>query len=109
MLTPGEYVINRGAVARFGAGFFDAINNLSLPAQALAQRVQGFATGGLVQPQGASLNLRDLRPTLPADASPGRTVRVELAAGDRKVSAAIDARDESRLLQLLDAARTRAA
>jgi len=109
MLTPGEYVINRGAVARFGVGFFDAINNLSLPAQALAQRVQGFATGGLVQPQGASLNLRDLRPTLPADASPGRTVRVELAAGDRKVSAAIDARDESRLLQLLDAARTRAA
>ena len=45
MLTPGEYVINRGTVARFGAGFFDAINNLSLPAQALAQRVQGFATG----------------------------------------------------------------
>ena len=109
MLTPGEYVINRGTVARFGAGFFDAINNLSLPAQAIVQRVQGFATGGLVQPQGASLNLRDLRPTLPADASPGRTVRVELAAGDRKVSAAIDARDESRLLQLLDAARTRAA
>ena len=44
----------------------------------------------------------------PEDSST-RTVRVELAAGDRKVSAAIDARDESRLLQLLDAARTRAA
>jgi hypothetical protein len=37
-----------------------------------------------------------------------RTVRVELAAGDRKVSAAIDERDESRLLQLLEVARARA-
>ncbi len=105
MLTPGEYVINRGTVARFGAGFFEAINNLSLPAQAIVQRIQGFASGGLIQPQAPSLP----RPSLPTDSTPGRTVRVELAAGDRKVSAAIDARDETRLLQLLDAARIRTA
>jgi hypothetical protein len=36
-------------------------------------------------------------------------VRVELAAGGSKVNASIDARDETRLLQLLDAARARAA
>ncbi len=39
----------------------------------------------------------------------GRTVRVELSSGDRKVNASVDARDESRLLQLLDAARARTA
>lgn len=108
MLTPGEFVVNRQAVARYGAGFFEAINNLSAPAQALAGRVlagvQGFASGGLVQPIGSGLT----RPILPADGCPTRTVRVELSSGDRKVNAAIDARDESRLLQLLDAARARA-
>ena len=109
MLTPGEYVVNKGAVARFGAGFFEAINNLSAPAQALAGRtlasVQGFASGGLVQPTGASLP----RPSLNDASAPARTVRVELAAGGSKVDASIDARDEARLLQLLDAARARTA
>jgi phage-related minor tail protein len=108
MLTPGEYVVNKGAVARFGAGFFEAINNLSAPAQALAGRamagIQGFASGGLVQPASRSLP----RPSLP-EGSPTRTVRVELAAGAQKVNATVDARDEARLLQLLDAARARTA
>lgn len=105
MLTPGEYVVNREAVARWGSGFFESINNLSMPARALAQRVQGFATGGLVRPAGVPL----ASPVLPSDGAPARTVRVELAAGDRKVSASIDARDESRLLSLLETARARAA
>ncbi|MCP5219725.1 MAG: phage tail tape measure protein [Burkholderiaceae bacterium] len=108
MLTPGEFVVNRQAVARYGAGFFEAINNLSAPAQALAGRamasIQGFASGGLVQPVGSSLP----RPSLP-DSAPTRTVRVELAAGGNKVNATVDAREESRLLQLLDAARGRTA
>ncbi|WHZ12164.1 MAG: Phage tail, tail length tape-measure protein H [Burkholderiaceae bacterium] len=108
MLTPGEYVVNKAAVARFGAGFFEAINNLSAPAHALAGRalagIQGFASGGLVQPASHSLP----RPSLP-DGAPTRTVRVELAAGGSKVNATVDARDEARLLQLLDAARARTA
>lgn len=108
MLTPGEFVVNRQAVARYGAGFFEAINNLSAPAQALAGRamasIQGFASGGLVQPVGSSLP----RPSLP-DSAPTRTVRVELAAGGNKVNATVDAREEARLLQLLDAARARTA
>lgn len=108
MLTPGEFVVNRQAVARYGAGFFEAINNLSAPAQALAGRamasIQGFALGGLVQPVGSSLP----RPSLP-DSAPTRTVRVELAAGGNKVNATVAASDEARLLQLLDAARARTA
>lgn len=104
MLTPGEYVVNKDAVARYGSGFFEAVNNLSVPARALAQRVQGFAAGGLVRPAGSA----PARPVLPADGTPSRTVRVELAAGDRKVTATVDARDESRLLQLLEVARARA-
>ncbi|SCK61184.1 tape measure domain-containing protein [Variovorax sp. HW608] len=109
MLTPGEFVVNRSAVARFGAGFFEAINSLAAPAQALAGRtlagVQGFASGGLVQPLGANVT----RPALNDASAPARTVRVELAAGGSKVDASIDARDEARLLQLLDAARARTA
>ena len=108
MLTPGEYVVNKAAVGRFGAGFFEAINNLSAPAQALAGRalagIQGFASGGLVQPASRSLP----RPSLP-DGAPTRTVRVELSSGQQKVNATVDARDEARLLQLLDAARARTA
>lgn len=107
MLTPGEYVVRRDAVARLGVGFFEAINNLTAPAQALAGRtlasVQGFASGGLVQPAASPLP----RPSV-LDSTPTRTVRVELAVGKRQVSAAIDARDETRLLQMLDAARARA-
>lgn len=106
MLTPGEFVVNRQAVARYGAGFFEAINNLSAPAQALAGRalagIQGFASGGLVQPASRSLP----RPSL-SESTPTRTVRVELSAGQQKVNATVDARDEARLLQLLDAARAR--
>ncbi|RRD44834.1 phage tail tape measure protein [Comamonadaceae bacterium OH3737_COT-264] len=108
MLTPGEYVVRRDAVARLGVGFFEAINSLKAPAQALASqtlaRVQGFASGGLVEPAASPLP----RPSVP-DSTPTRTVRVELAAGSRQVSAAIDARDEARLLQMLDAARARTA
>ncbi|MFT4269183.1 MAG: tape measure protein [Xenophilus sp.] len=109
MLTPGEFVVNRNAVARLGAGFFEAINSLSAPAQALAGRtlasVQGFASGGLVSPIGANLP----RPALNDASAPARTVRVELAAGGNKVDATVDGRDEARLLQLLDAARARTA
>lgn len=107
MLTPGEYVVRRDVVARLGVGFFEAINNLIAPAQALAGRtlasVQGFASGGLVQPIGANVP----RPALTEASAPMRTVRVELAAGGRQVTATVDGRDEARLLQLLDAARAR--
>lgn len=107
LLTPGEYVVNRATVQRLGIGFFEAINRMAAPAKALAGRtlagVQGFATGGFVQPAGMAIP----RPALVADGAPTRTVRVELAAGGQKVTATLDARDESRLLQLLDSARSR--
>ena len=107
MLTPGEYVVNKAAVARFGAGFFEALNSLALPARAVAARVQGFASGGLVGLGSPALALT--RPALETNAGPTRTVRVELASGDRRVNATIDAGDESRLLQILEVARARAA
>jgi tape measure domain-containing protein len=109
MLTPGEYVVNRSAVSRFGTGFFESLNNLSLPAQALAARVlgqiQGFSSGGLVQSLASPLSVP--RPAFAGETSPVRTVRVELAAGNRSVSATVDARDESRLLDILKQAKSR--
>lgn len=106
MLTPGEYVVNRSAVSRFGTGFFESLNNLSLPAQALAARVQGFASGGLVQSMVSPMAVP--RPAFAGETAPVRTVRVELAAGNRSVSAAVDARDETRLLDILKQAKARA-
>jgi len=106
MLTPGEYVVNRSAVSRFGTGFFESLNNLSLPAQALAARVQGFASGGLVQSLVSPLTVP--RPAFAGETAPVRTVRVELAAGNRSVSATVDARDETRLLDILKQAKARA-
>jgi phage-related minor tail protein len=110
MLTPGEYVVNRSAVSRFGTGFFESLNNLSLPAQALAARVQGqiqgFSSGGLVQSLVSPMAVP--RPAFAGDAAPVRTVRVELAAGNRSVSATVDARDETRLLDILKQAKARA-
>lgn len=60
MLTPGEQVMNRGAVARFGTRFFDAINRMAVPREALARMLAGpavpvahFATGGYVGEPGA--------------------------------------------------------
>ncbi|MDC6176260.1 hypothetical protein C2I33_00220 [Ralstonia solanacearum] len=134
MLTPGEYVVNRQAVARHGVAFFDAINNLALPARALANKVRGYATGGLVQPlasmaarasqavaggwtgadpaaalsQVLATSMRVPVPAYAADVAPARTIRVELASGGRTVAATIDARDEARLLELLKEAQSRA-
>ncbi len=109
MLTPGEFVVNREAVARFGASFFESINNLSAPAQALGARlqasVQGFASGGLV---GATPSSVGPTRTMLADIGPVRTVRVELASGRQQVTATVDARDEARLLDLLKQAQSRA-
>jgi phage-related minor tail protein len=106
MLTPGEYVVNRSAVSRFGTGFFESLNNLSLPAKALAARVQGFAGGGLVQSLVSPMAVP--RPAFAGETTPVRTVRVELAAGNRSVSATVDARDETRLLDILKQAKARA-
>ncbi|HOE41566.1 MAG TPA: tape measure protein [Rhodoferax sp.] len=106
MLTPGEYVVNRSAVSRFGTGFFESLNNLSLPAKALAARVQGFASGGLVQSLASPMTVP--RPAFAGETAPVRTVRVELAAGNRSVSATVDARDETRLLDILKQAKARA-
>jgi hypothetical protein len=106
MLTPGEFVVNKGAVSRLGSGFFEMLNNLSMPAQALAAHVQGFATGGLVASFASPIAVP--RPAFAADTAPVHTVRVELAAGNRTVSATVDARDETRLLDILKQAKSRA-
>lgn len=106
MLTPGEFVVNKGAVARLGSGFFEMLNKLSMPAQALAAHVQGFAAGGLVASFASPIAVP--RPAFAADTAPVRTVRVELAAGSRTVSATVDARDETRLLDILKQAKSRA-
>lgn len=132
LLTPGEFVVRKETVQRLGTGFFDALNRLQAPKEAVAARVRGYARGGIVEPlTGLAVEAsraitgnewtgalrRELtaltRPSRPEidvreAAPPSRTVRVELAAGDRKVNATVEAHDESRLLQILDNARARA-
>ncbi len=125
MLTPGEFVVNKKTVSRLGVGFFDALNRLAVPAKALVAKVQGFAKGGLVQPLAGIVRaagnvdlaaqlaaaLVPMRLPIPAtavaDPTPQRTVRVELVSGQRSVAATVDARDEARLLELLQQAKSR--
>ncbi len=102
LLTPGEFVINKTAVSRLGTGLLHALNGMSIPARTFASNVQRFASGGFVQ----SMSIP--RPELPSEVGPVRTVRVELASGDRSVMATVDARDETRLLDILKQARSRA-
>ena len=113
--------MNKQAVGRYGAGFFAALNALALPARAVAERVRGYASGGLVGAAAArggdlgaalldQLALTMRRPTIAYAAStttPSRTIRVELAAGRQQVTATVDGRDEARLLELLRDARAR--
>ncbi|CAK0764732.1 putative Tape measure protein N-terminal domain-containing protein [Gammaproteobacteria bacterium] len=48
LLTPGEFVINKAAVQILGPGFFDAINQMKAPAQALIEPVKRLFAGGTV-------------------------------------------------------------
>lgn len=56
MLTPGEWVVKKSAVAKYGLGFLDALNNMRIPRAALAgigsAPVARFAGGGLVGERG---------------------------------------------------------
>lgn len=105
MLTPGEFVVKPSVVSRLGAGFFEAINRLAMPAQALGAHVQGFAGGGLVSSLASAVALP--RAAFAGVGAPARTVRVELASGARSVNATVDERDESRLLDILKQAKSR--
>lgn len=106
MLTPGEYVVSRDAVQRYGVGLMDAINRMRVPATVFASRaisgIRGFASGGYVADT-------LLPPSMPVEAGSKKTIRVELAAGRQTVAATIDAQDETRLLQILETASRRAA
>jgi hypothetical protein len=82
----------------------------SAVARQLATVVSG-ATSGLSAPQMVVVAAQN---TAVAHASggasaplPQKTIRVELSSGGQQVSAQIDARDESRLLDLLKQARSR--
>ena len=129
MLTPGEFVVRREVVDRLGVGFFAQLNALKTPAAALANKVRGFAQGGLVS-DSAKSNLgrafastpRDLDQLIPVIANrsapnspmpefmppaPSKTIRVELANGTHKVNATVAASDEAKLLELLKLAQSR--
>ncbi len=135
MLTPGEYVIKRDVVDKLGVGFFEALNGLKLPAQAAWNRVRGYASGGIVQPLAGlaarasravhdNFAGRDLMTVLAESLSagikpptlamandipaPSKTLRVELASGNKTVTATVDAQDEAKLLDLLKQAQARA-
>ena len=54
MLTPGEYVVPRDVVRRYGVGFFERLNRLAMPLRHASAAVLGslryYSAGGLVPP-----------------------------------------------------------
>lgn len=114
MLTPGEYVVKKSAVERWGVGFLESLNRMKLPAQAVMKRVRGYANGGFVQhqPWSHSVNESDWSRQLPkqdfsSTSGPIKTIRVELTNGFKSVPATMAASDESQLMQLLAQAKSR--
>lgn len=123
MLTPGEVVLAPDAVSHYGPGFLAALNERRVPKGALGAAVRYFSEGGLVTTSAMYRNLSsqisahgnasaaaNYRPPLASaiEATPVRTVRVELSAGDYAVSASIPASQEAELMRVLAQARARA-
>jgi TP901 family phage tail tape measure protein len=85
LLTPGEWVIKRPAVQRYGAGLLHAINSMRLPRETLAgmlrgpaaPRVQRFADGGPVAMAGSGASA----PSGGGGGAGAITVNVTAAAG----------------------------
>lgn len=83
MLTPGEWVIRRPAVRRYGSDLLHAINSMAIPRAMLANmitpppRPAHFAGGGPVAAGGGGLDR-----TPGARSASGITVNVNAAAGD---------------------------
>jgi hypothetical protein len=126
MLTPGEFVVRKEVVNNVGIGFLERLNNLNASKDVLKQKVQGFASGGLValgrslasvasgaqlaMPQFALANAATAAATNTGsvlNATPSKTLRVELASGNRVVAATVNASDEAALLELLKQAQSR--
>jgi hypothetical protein len=49
-LTDYEYVMNPSAVRKYGVGFMDMINSMTLPFDRMLRDLRGYAIGGLVTP-----------------------------------------------------------
>jgi hypothetical protein len=86
MLTPGEYVIRRDAVRRFGVGLLDAINGMRLSPGVMGGRL-AFASGGLVPQVGGTVN----NVSVVVNADGGRVQGDTQAAADlgRRIEAAV--------------------
>lgn len=104
MLTPGEWVVKKSAVGKYGLGFLDALNNMLIPRSALAgigaPPVARFATGGLVGN------------AAPASAQPeesDRTVTIRFASATGSgVSGQFRRNDVQTMLDVLKSAGARA-
>ncbi|MCX8016424.1 MAG: hypothetical protein N2690_00780, partial [Rhodocyclaceae bacterium] len=55
LLTPGEYVIRKDAVRRYGRALLDAINGVTIPPAVVSGRL-AFSAGGLVPQVGGTVN-----------------------------------------------------
>jgi hypothetical protein len=109
---------DRASVTGFARGASSVLRDIlpdadlaSAVARQLATVVSGSASG-LSAPQLVVVAAQNAAGTSASNGAgsplPQKTIRVELSAGGQQVSAQIDARDESRLLDLLKQARSRA-
>lgn len=110
MLTPGEWVVKKSAVAKYGLGFLDALNNMRIPRAALsgigAPPVARFATGGLVG--GAIMPRQASAPAAAPSSNETVTVKFLAPGGVQEVSGSFLRRDVQSLVDTLKLAGARA-
>lgn len=100
LLTPGEYVVNKKAVEKYGVSLFNAINNMQVD-RSIFDRLKGYSEGGIVDPLNISYNTTNISTT------PSKTIRLELSIGGNSVYASMAENDESKLLQMISSAKKR--
>ncbi len=98
MLTPGEFVINKKAVAKIGVPLLDAINNMRLPDKIFsvfsAMKITPYNSGGLVAPSPFNL--------APATGgNSGDMMTLNLQLGDTVVKTLTDKTNKGVLQQLV--------
>ncbi len=98
LLTPGEYVVSKEAVSKYGLAFLESINRGLIPVSFLQKVFKGFAKGGYV----GDIATQPLFHV-------SKVIKVEFLSGMQKVESYIHKDDEAKFVNMLENLKLRCA